>query len=169
MRHLLLKAGVPLVAGALVLAGVSGAAFANVKHPAKAVKPTYILASEGPLSGGNAQLGLNIEYAVEYAIAEANSGKSQFGKLPFTLKFLRKDDQGSGTISPTDAEALVANKSVIGVVGPVFSAAGQAAGQAASAAGQAASAAGQARAAASTVPPPPAAPRVQKINLGDAS
>jgi branched-chain amino acid transport system substrate-binding protein len=123
-----MKAGVPLVAGALVLAGVSGAAFANVKHPAKAVKPTYILASEGPLSGGNAQLGLNIEYAVEYAIAEANSGKSQFGKLPFTLKFLRKDDQGSGTISPTDAEALVANKSVIGVVGPVFSAAGQAAG-----------------------------------------
>jgi len=53
--------------------------------------------------------------------------------------------------------------------GQAASAAGQAAGQAASAAGQAASAAGQARAAASTVPPPPAAPRVQKINLGDAS
>jgi branched-chain amino acid transport system substrate-binding protein len=128
MRQLLMKAGVPLVVGALVLASVSGAAFANVKHPAAAAKPTYTLAFEGPLSGGNAQLGLNIEYAVQYAIAEANSGKSQFGKLPFTLKFLRKDDQGSGAISPTDADALVANKSVIGVVGPVFSAAVQAAG-----------------------------------------
>jgi branched-chain amino acid transport system substrate-binding protein len=128
MRHLLIKAAAPLVAGALVLAGLSGAAFANAKHQATTVKPTYILAFEGPLSGGNAQLGLNIEYAVKYAIANANSGKSQFGKLPFTLTFLGKDDQGSGTISPTDAEALVANKSVIGVVGPVFSAAGQAAG-----------------------------------------
>ena len=128
MRQSLMKAGVPLVAGALVLASVSGAAFANVKHPATAAKPTFTLAFEGPLSGGNAQLGLNIEYAVEYAVAQANSGKSQFGKLPFKLAFIKKDDQGSGTISPTDAEALVANKSVIGVVGPVFSAAGQAAG-----------------------------------------
>ena len=34
MRKLLMKAGVPLVAGALVLAGFSGAAFANAKHPA---------------------------------------------------------------------------------------------------------------------------------------
>jgi len=48
-------------------------------------------------------------------------GKSQFGKLPFKLKFLAKDDQGSATKSPTIAEELAANKSVIGVVGPAFS------------------------------------------------
>jgi hypothetical protein len=38
MRHLLLKAGVPLVAGALVLASLSGAAFANAK-PLATAKP----------------------------------------------------------------------------------------------------------------------------------
>ena len=53
-------------------------------------------------------------YSVEYAINQANSGKSQFGKLPFTLKYVAKDDQGSATISPTDAQELVANKAVIG-------------------------------------------------------
>jgi branched-chain amino acid transport system substrate-binding protein len=126
MRHLLIKAAAPLVAGALVLAGLSGAAFANAKHQATAM-PTYAIAYEGPLSGGNAQLGLNMEYSVEYAVNQANSGMSQFGKLPFKLVFIRKDDQGSGTISPTDAQELVAKTEVIGVVGPAFSAAVQAA------------------------------------------
>jgi len=126
MRHLLIKAAAPLVAGALVLAGLSGAAFANAKHQATAT-PTYAIAYQGPLSGGNAQLGLNMEYSVEYAVNQANSGMSQFGKLPFKLVFIRKDDQGSGTIAPTDAQELVAKTEVIGVIGPAFSAAVQAA------------------------------------------
>jgi branched-chain amino acid transport system substrate-binding protein len=108
MRKLLMKAGVPLVAGAVLLTGFSGVSFASAKHP-DANKPTFDLAFEGPLSGGNAQLGLNEAYAVEYAINQANAGKSQFGKLPFTLKYVSKDDQGEATISPTDAQELVAN------------------------------------------------------------
>ncbi|MGD0944099.1 MAG: branched-chain amino acid ABC transporter substrate-binding protein [Acidimicrobiales bacterium] len=127
MRKWLMKAGVPLVAGALVLTTFSGAAFANAKHPAATMKPTFDIAYEGPLSGGNAVLGLNMLYAVEYAVNQANSGMSQFGKLPFTLAFVKKDDQGSGTLSPTDAQELVSNPAVIGVVGPAFSAAVQAA------------------------------------------
>jgi len=126
MRNLLLKAGVPLAAGALVLTAFSGAAFANAKHAAT-TKPTFDIAYEGPLSGGNAQLGLNMEYSVEYAINQANSGKSQFGRLPFTLKYVAKDDQGSPTLSPTDAQELVSDSSVIGVVGPAFSGATKAA------------------------------------------
>ena len=126
MRKLLMKAGVPLVAGAVVLSGLSGAAFASVRHPA-ITKPTFDLAYEGPLSGGNAQLGLNMAYAVQYAINQANAGKSQFGKLPFTLKYVGKDDQGSPTLSPTDAQELTANPSVIAVVGPAFSGATKAA------------------------------------------
>ena len=126
MRHLLLKAGVPLVAGALVLASLSGAAFANAK-PLATAKPTFVIAYEGPLSGGNLQLGLDMEFSVQYAVNQANSGKSQFGKLPFKLKFLAKDDQGSATKSPTITEELAANKSVIGVVGPAFSGATSAA------------------------------------------
>jgi branched-chain amino acid transport system substrate-binding protein len=126
MRKLLMKAGVPLVAGAVVLSGFSGAAFAVAKHPST-TKPTFDLAYEGPLSGGNAQLGLNMAYAVQYAINQANSGKSQFGPLPFTLKYVAKDDQGSPTLSPTDAQELTSNPAVIGVVGPAFSGATKAA------------------------------------------
>jgi branched-chain amino acid transport system substrate-binding protein len=125
MRKLLMKAGVPLVAGAVVLSGFSGAAFA-AKQP-NTTKPTFAIAYEGPLSGGNAQLGLNMAYAVQYAINQANAGKSQFGALPFTLKFVAKDDQGSATLSPTDAEELTSNPAVIAVVGPAFSGATKAA------------------------------------------
>ena len=104
MRKLLMKAGIPVAAGALVLSAFSGTAFANAKHSATA-KPVFDIAYEGPLSGGNAQLGLNMEYSVELAINQANSGMSQFGKLPFTLQFVHKDDQGSATLSPTDAQS----------------------------------------------------------------
>jgi branched-chain amino acid transport system substrate-binding protein len=126
MRRLLLKAGVPIAVGAMALASFSGVASANAKHPATS-KPTFTLAYEGPLSGGNAQLGLNMSYSVQYAINRANSGHSQFGPLPFKLKYLQKDDQGSATNSPTDAQELVADSSVIGVVGPAFSGATKAA------------------------------------------
>jgi branched-chain amino acid transport system substrate-binding protein len=96
------------------------------KHP-DTTKPTFDLAYEGPLSGGNAQLGLNMAYAVQYAINQANAGKSQFGRLPFTLKYVAKDDQGSPTLSPTDAQELTSNPAVIAVVGPAFSGATKAA------------------------------------------
>jgi branched-chain amino acid transport system substrate-binding protein len=121
-----MKAGVPLVAGAVLLTGFSGVSFASARHP-DAKKPTFDLAFEGPLSGGNAQLGLNEAFAVQYAINQANAGKSQFGKLPFTLKYISRDDQGEATISPTDAQELVANPAVIAVVGPSFSGATKAA------------------------------------------
>ena len=65
--------------------------------------PTYTIAYEGPLSGGVAQLGLNMKFAVALAINQANAGKT-FGELPFKLKFVAKDDQGSGTVSPTIAD-----------------------------------------------------------------
>lgn len=80
-------------------------------------KPTFTIGYEGPLSGGDAQLGLNEKYAVELAINEANAT----GALPFTLKYAEADDQGSGTISPASAQQLIGNKSVIAVVGPAFS------------------------------------------------
>ena len=108
MRRLLMKAGVPLVAGALVLTGFSGAAFANAKHPATS-KPTFDLAYEGPLSGGNAQLGLNMAVLGRVRRQPGELGKVPFGKLPFKLPYVQKDDQGSATLSPTDAQELVSN------------------------------------------------------------
>ncbi len=90
---------------------------------ASGTKPTYIIAYEGPLSGGNAQLGLNMEYSVELAINNANAT----GTLPFALKFKPADDQGSATVSPTTAQELVSNSQVMAVVGPAFSGATEAA------------------------------------------
>ena len=119
MRKLLMKTGVPIVAAAVALTGVATAASATTT-PKPHATPTYTIAYEGPLSGGVAQLGLNMKFAVALAINQANAGKT-FGKLPFKLKFVAKDDQGSGTVSPTIAAQLVANSNVLAVVGPAFS------------------------------------------------
>ena len=119
---------VPVVAGALVLATFT-AAGASTKQPMRAVShadPTYTIAYEGPLSGGDAQLGLNMKFAVELAINQANAGTT-FGKLPFKLKFTEADDQGSATNSPAAAQQLVGNSGVVAVVGPAFSGATKAA------------------------------------------
>ena len=114
MRKLLMKAGIPLVAGGLVLSGI-GVAGASV-HPAKSI-PTYKIAYEGPLSGGNAQLGLNMVYSVELAIAQWNAKKGD----PFKLAIQKLDDQGDPTLAPTQAHLGVSSKATLAVVGPAFS------------------------------------------------
>lgn len=118
----------PVLAGVILLAvgatGASGSTSSAVK--AHSSKPTYTIAYEGPLSGGNAQLGLNMQYAVELAVNNADAGKT-FGTLPFKLKFLAADDGGSATESPTTAAQLINDGGVIAVVGPSFSGATKAA------------------------------------------
>ena len=86
-------------------------------------KPSFTIAYQGPLSGGNAQLGLNMKWAVQLAVNEANAA----GDLPFTLKYTQADDQGSGDKSPAAAQQLIDDKAVIAVVGPAFSGATKAA------------------------------------------
>jgi branched-chain amino acid transport system substrate-binding protein len=107
------------VVGVLGFASLpSGAATSHTTAPHST--KTYTIAYEGPLSGGNQQLGLNMEFAVELAIKQANAGTS-FGKLPFKLAFTPEDDGGSATQSPTAAAALINNSNVVAVVGPAFS------------------------------------------------
>ena len=88
-----------------------------------APKPTFVIGYEGPLSGGNQQLGLNMVYAVQLAINNANATH----RLPYVLKMAKFDDQGSSTLSPAQAQAAVANKQLIAIVGPAFSGATKAA------------------------------------------
>lgn len=133
-RGIMLRTGVTLAAAGLVLAacGSSGSGKASSSGSSGSGSsgtssgPTYSIAYEGPLSGGNAQLGLYQKFAVQVAINDANSGKT-FGKLPFKLKFLPEDDQGSGTQAPTAAQAAIGDNTVMGVVGPAFSGASKAA------------------------------------------
>jgi branched-chain amino acid transport system substrate-binding protein len=78
---------------------------------------TYDIGFEGPLSGANAQLGINEEYGAELAVAQANASKS----LGFQVKLVKADDQGDPAKSPTAATQLTQDTNLLGVIGPSFS------------------------------------------------
>lgn len=86
-------------------------------------KPTYTIGFQGPLSGDNAQLGINGVDGVKLAVDQANAK----GDLPFVLKLKQSDDMGSPDQSPTAAQTLIDDPNVIAVVGPMFSGATKAA------------------------------------------
>ena len=83
----------------------------------------YTIAFQGPLTGDNAQLGINAEYGMQLAIQEANDAKA----LPYTLKGVYEDDGGDPAQSPAVANRIAGNSNVIAVVGPIFSGATKAA------------------------------------------
>jgi len=86
-------------------------------------KTTYAIAYQGPLSGDNAALGINMDNAVNLAVEQANKK----GDLPFKLSFEHSDDMGTPDQSPTAAQKLIDNAKVVAVVGPAFSGATKAA------------------------------------------
>ncbi len=118
MKLRLNKTVAAVASSALLLMAVPAIGLASASGAA--AKPTYVIGYEGPLSGGNQQLGLNMVFAVQLAINQANAGKT-FGKLPFKLALKSYDDQGDPTVSPTQAQAAVANKKLVAIVGPAFS------------------------------------------------
>src|SRR4051812_38361124 len=85
---------------------------------------TYKIAFQGPLSGDNAQLGINEVNAVDLAIEQANKK----GDLGFKLELVKADDQGSPEQAPTAAAQVLQDDAVLGVVGPSFSGATKAIG-----------------------------------------
>ncbi|MGI8760512.1 MAG: branched-chain amino acid ABC transporter substrate-binding protein [Jatrophihabitantaceae bacterium] len=92
---------------------------------------TYKIGFEGPLSGANAQLGINEEYGAELAVDQANAS----GKLAFKLQISKSDDEGDPAKSPAAATQLVQDPAVLGVIGPSFSGSTAAVGSIYSAAG----------------------------------
>jgi branched-chain amino acid transport system substrate-binding protein len=121
MKLRLNKTVAAVASSALLLMAVPAVGIASASGAA--TKPTYVIGYEGPLTGGNAQLGLNMVFGVQLAINKANAS----GKYPFTLALSTYDDQGSGTLSPAQAQAAVAKKNLVAVVGPAFSGATRAA------------------------------------------
>jgi branched-chain amino acid transport system substrate-binding protein len=118
-KRTIIMAGVPLLAGALVLSACSS----SKSTGGSAGKPTYTIGFQGPLTGPNAQLGINIDYGLKLAVQQANAK----GDLPFTLKVAEADDQGDPAKGPSAAQQLIGDSSVVGVVGPTFSGATKAA------------------------------------------
>ena len=78
---------------------------------------TYKIAFQGPLSGDNAQLGINEVNGAELAVNQANES----GDLDFTIELLKADDQGDPAVAPTAAAQVLQDEAVLGVVGPAFS------------------------------------------------
>ncbi|MDX6228732.1 MAG: branched-chain amino acid transport system substrate-binding protein [Frankiales bacterium] len=85
---------------------------------------TVKIGFEGPLTGDNAQLGLNEVQAVELAISEANA-KNTYG---FQVSLVKADDVGLADKAPAAAATLQQDAGVLGVVGPSFSGASKAVG-----------------------------------------
>jgi branched-chain amino acid transport system substrate-binding protein len=123
VRHRnLVRVAIPVALGALVLAGCGGSSKGGGSNTTG--KKSYTIGFQGPLSGGNAALGINERNGAQLAVDQANAS----GGLPFTLKLEPSDDQGSADGSPPAARKLVGDSSVVAVVGPSFSGASNAAG-----------------------------------------
>jgi len=111
----LIKIVSPLLLGSMALAACGGDDDGSSSGDGD--KKTYKIAYQGPLSGDNAQLGINMRNAVELAVEEANKK----GDLPFDLEFVVSDDQGTPDGGPPAAQKLIDDEAVIAVVGPAFS------------------------------------------------
>lgn len=94
-------------------------------------EPTYTIGLEAPLSGQYAGLGVNVQYAVEVAVAQANASNT-FG---FKVKLVNADDLGDPAKAPAAATSMTQNPAVLGVIGPTFSSSVLATGTIYSAAG----------------------------------
>ena len=103
----------------------AAAAAAERRWRAAASSSTYTIAFEGPLSGDNAQLGINEVNGAQLAVDQANANSS----LGFKLKLLKADDVGDPAKAPAAAAQVIQDSSVMGEVGPSFSGATQAVGR----------------------------------------
>ncbi|MDP3892962.1 branched-chain amino acid ABC transporter substrate-binding protein, partial [Nocardioides sp.] len=109
-----------VVVGALALAGCGG----NDASGGDGDGGTLKIAYQGPLSGDNAQLGINMDNAAKLAVEQANES----GDLPFKLEYTNVDDVGDPAQAPAATQKLVDDSDVIAVAGPAFSGATKASG-----------------------------------------
>jgi len=117
LRQVLARA----IGGGAIIGLVAGAAACNKdtsgdSNTAGNAKCGYSLAFFGALTGSAANLGVNIEQGFELAIEQYNQKN---GANCVTVK--KFDSQGDPAVAPGVARNLVADKKIIGIVGPPFS------------------------------------------------
>ncbi|MCC9685535.1 MULTISPECIES: branched-chain amino acid ABC transporter substrate-binding protein [unclassified Streptomyces] len=83
---------------------------------------TVVIGVDAPLTGDLSALGLGIKNSVDLATKIANKEKHVEG---VTFKIEALDDQGQASVGQQNATKLVANKDVLGVVGPLNSSVGE--------------------------------------------
>ena len=117
MRQVLARA----IGGVAVVGLIAGAAACNKdtggdSDTASNAKCGYELAFFGALTGPAANLGVNIEQGFELAVIQYNQKNG--ADCVVVKKF---DSQGDPAVAPGVARNLVADKKIIGIVGPPFS------------------------------------------------
>jgi branched-chain amino acid transport system substrate-binding protein len=75
------------------------------------------IAYQGPLTGPNAALGINMLNGIQLAVDEANES----GELDFMVEIESLDSQGDPAQAPPLAQGAAADDSVVAVIGPSFS------------------------------------------------
>ena len=102
-----------LISGLAIAAATTLALGVVVTAPANAAaKKSVTLAFQGPLTGGDAQLGQDQIPGAIYAIALYNA------KNPAVkVELIKADSQCDGTVAANIAPGVAANKAVIGVIG----------------------------------------------------
>lgn len=116
------RAAVPIAVGAVFLAGCGGSSSGGSSGTSGGGGKTYTIACQGPLTGDNAALGINICDGAKLAIDQAN----QKGDLPFKLSYKGVDDQGTPDGARPASQSIAQDSQIVAVVGPAFSGATQA-------------------------------------------
>lgn len=100
------------------------AAFALAAGTAIAIAPAssaaakvVTIAYQGPLTGEEAQVGIDELNGVKYAVKLFNAKNK--GKIE--VRIVEVDDQGSGTEAAKVAPGTASNKKIVGLVGPAYS------------------------------------------------
>ncbi|MET7479442.1 branched-chain amino acid ABC transporter substrate-binding protein [Streptomyces sp. NPDC005648] len=110
-----------LAAGALTLTAC-GSRDSGDKSSSGSGGTTVTIGVDAPLTGDLSALGLGIKNSADLAVKTANKDKTVDG---ITFKLVAKDDQAQASSGQQNATALVADKSVLGVVGPLNSSVAQ--------------------------------------------
>jgi branched-chain amino acid transport system substrate-binding protein len=110
------RALVVTAVAAIVLAACGGGGGSKKASTGAGGKQTVAFAFVGPLTGANANLGLNSRDGAAVAIKEANAKSSAYN---YVLKSY--DTQGDPAQAPGQAAKYIADTQVLGVIGPTFS------------------------------------------------
>jgi branched-chain amino acid transport system substrate-binding protein len=102
------------VVAAIALAAGTAVAIAPASNAAARV---VTIAYQGPLTGEEAQVGIDELNGVKYAVQLFNAKN----KGKYQVKIVEVDDQGSGTEAAKVAPGTASNKKIIGLVGPAYS------------------------------------------------
>jgi len=105
-----------LISVAAVIALAAGSAVA-IAPASNAAAKTVTIAYQGPLTGEEAQVGIDELNGVKYAVKLFNAKN----KGKYVVKIVSIDDQGSGTEAAKVAPGAASNKKILGIVGPAYS------------------------------------------------